>query len=44
MFLLTLLPSDNEKLRCVSNPIPHPKYLYLSKTVVFLVNLIAANK
>ena len=38
------LPLDNEKLPHASNTIPYPEYLYLSKSVVFLVNLTAPNK
>ena len=34
---------DNEKLLCVSNSIPKPEFLYLSRSVV-LVKLTAANK
>ena len=36
-FLPNPLPSGNEKLPLASNPIPYPKYLYLSKSA-FLVN------
>ena len=37
------LPSDNEKLPCISNPIPHPECLYLSSSV-FFTNLTVPNK
>ena len=42
-FLPNLVPSDNEKLLCASNPVPLSEYLYLSKST-FLVNLTAPNK
>ena len=41
-FLLNPVPG-NEKLPCLSNPITHPEYLYLSM-LVFLVKLTAQNK
>ena len=40
---LPVAPLTCEKSRCLSNPLPHPKYLYLSIST-FLVNLIAPNK
>ena len=36
-FLPNPLP-DNEKLPHASNSVPHPKYLYLSKSVAILIN------
>ena len=44
--ILTFLPNpvpENEKLPCLSNPIPNPKYLYLSMPT-FLVKVTAPNK
>ena len=41
-FLPNPIPGD-EKLPCLSNPIPYPEYLYLSLSA-FLVRLTAPNK
>ena len=43
-FFPNTLPSNNEKVPRASNLIPYPKYLFLLKSVVFLVNLTAPNK
>ena len=44
--IITFLPNvipGNEKLPCLSNPIPYPEYLYLSISI-FLINVTAPNK
>ena len=44
--IITFLPNPvpgNEKLPCLSNPIPYPEYPYLSMSA-FLVKLTAPNK
>ena len=43
LFLPNPLPSDNEKLSHVLNPVLYPECFYLSK-LAFLVNLTAPNK
>ena len=44
--IITFLPNpvpENEKLPCLSNPIPYPEYLYLSISA-FLVKVTPPNK
>ena len=44
--IITFLPNpvpENEKLPCLLNPFPYPKYPYLSVSA-FLVRLTAPNK
>ena len=44
--VITFLPNpvpENEKLSCLSNPIPYPEYLHLSISA-FLVKLTTPNK
>ena len=45
-YIITFLPNPvpgNEKLPCLSSPIPYPEYLYLS-TSAFLFKVAARNK